>query len=773
MKFKNNISLKAGLSYAIVAIAMILIIALVYVNTRSLNAISTSVGEYARMQQHADSALAGMMADERESLQQLNEAMALSRRPGALRRRMDSLNSGKDSVVVHSKATETHHVSTTTVEVARSRRGFFHRLADLFHSSHSDTVSVRRDSTLAGVDTVARPVDVSHRVASILADAEREDHKMAQHDAVSVNSEMRYLKALTDAIAREQARKVTLLQAQERKIVSRSLADARRAQERLVMQLALLAAIAILLGAFLVWRIRRDVTREAAYRQALQEANEKIRRVMDQREQLLLTITHDIKAPAASIAGFTELLKEYTPSAKGRDLLNSVNASATHLSHLVADLLDYHRLESGEMALSETTFSPAQLFNVCVMGFHQRAQTKGLTLDADTSACKAMTCYGDAYRIRQIADNLLGNAVKYTDAGSILLTASIVGTTLRFQVRDTGRGMGSEECNMAFQPFKRLAAAQGTEGTGLGLSIVSRLTTLLGGTVSVNSEEGKGSTFSVTIPIKDVRRNTAVVKQEAAIVKQEKTTRKQASGDIRHLLILDDDPLQLRLLQETVRRIADKGWQVKTCGHVTEALTALHDIRPDILLVDIEMPEMSGIDFIQHIDHHGITTVAMTAHDASIIPQLHTAGFDACLLKPVKATELALILGSCKGHGEDDSSYHTTTQSSEQTDFLALFSDSEDRRQILEAVHTEVADFKHRLQSAIESSADKNIASTPPDRDLIVRTAHKLLPIAKMLNLDSVPILEQLTPQQIAAVSDRELTAKVKKVIQSLANCFQ
>ena len=281
MKFKNNISLKAGLSYAIVAIDMILIIALVYVNTRSLNAISTSVGEYARMQQHADSALAGMMADERESLQQLNEAMALSRRPGALRRRMDSLNSGKDSVVVHSKATETHHVSTTTVEVARSRRGFFHRLADLFHSSHSDTVSVRRDSTLAGVDTVARPVDVSHRVASILADAEREDHKMAQHDAVSVNSEMRYLKALTDAIAREQARKVTLLQAQERKIVSRSLADARRAQERLVMQLALLAAIAILLGAFLVWRIRRDVTREAAYRQALQEANEEIRRVMD------------------------------------------------------------------------------------------------------------------------------------------------------------------------------------------------------------------------------------------------------------------------------------------------------------------------------------------------------------------------------------------------------------------------------------------------------------------------------------------------------------
>lgn len=124
MKFKNNISLKAGLSYAIVAIAMILIIALVYVNTRSLNAISTSVGEYARMQQHADSALAGMMADERESLQQLNEAMALSHRPGALRRRMDSLNSGKDSVVVHSKATETHHVSTTTVEVARSRRGF-------------------------------------------------------------------------------------------------------------------------------------------------------------------------------------------------------------------------------------------------------------------------------------------------------------------------------------------------------------------------------------------------------------------------------------------------------------------------------------------------------------------------------------------------------------------------------------------------------------------------------------------------------------------------
>lgn len=129
---KNNISQKAAIAYTIVALALIVIIALVYSNTQSLGVIGQSVGEYAKMQQRSDSALEKMVKDERGSLRELTKAIALSRQPGALHQKVNSLNSGKDSVVVHPKTTEAHHASTTTVEVARSRQGFFRRLTDLF-----------------------------------------------------------------------------------------------------------------------------------------------------------------------------------------------------------------------------------------------------------------------------------------------------------------------------------------------------------------------------------------------------------------------------------------------------------------------------------------------------------------------------------------------------------------------------------------------------------------------------------------------------------------
>lgn len=741
---KNNISQKAAIAYTIVALALIVIIALVYSNTQSLGVIGQSVGEYAKMQQRSDSALEKMVKDERGSLRELTKAIALSRQPGALHQKVNSLNSGKDSVVVHPKTTEAHHASTTTVEVARSRQGFFRRLTDLFRKAHTDTVSVRRDSSKASIDTVRQPVDISRRVARILAEAEQEQQRTTHQRQQRVSGELNDLKAISSAIEKEQISKVERLRAQERNIVSRGLARAQQAHQRLVTQMMLLAVFAIVMTAILLWRIHHDVRQEQAYQEALKQANDEISRVMEQREQLLLTITHDIKAPAASISGFADLLKDYVPSQKGQELLQSLRNSANHLSRLVADLLDYHRLESGEMEVNEDSFALAELFGQCIAGMRQRANAKGLLLVADTSCCKNMVCTGDAYRIRQIADNLLSNAVKYTDEGSVSLRASLSEGMLRFAVKDTGRGMTHAECDMAFQPFKRLKGAQGIEGTGLGLSIVSRLVELLKGSVSIDTEPGKGTQVRVALPVKEIgplKDNTSKGNRLVAAPSYHNT------NNTHRLLILDDDPLQLQLLQELIRELSGKQWHVTSCSHITEALTALHDTRPELMLMDIEMPEMKGTDFIRHIDHHDMTVIAMTAHDESIVPQLRNAGFDGCLLKPVNAAKLATILG-CDSPGSD---------------FLNLYGmDAKDRQQIVDTLRGELQSFSRQLMAAIEKSQ--------PDRKAIAGIAHQLLPLAKMLGWKNIDRIMLLTTEHIKSVDDGLVKERVREVAKDIEN---
>ena len=262
----------------------------------------------------------------------------------------------------------------------------------------------------------------------------------------------------------------------------------------------------------------------------------------------------------------------------------------------------------------------------------------------------------DAFRIRQILDNLVSNAIKYTDRGSVTIQAQvseILGKpTLTLSVKDTGKGMTDEEKQKVFQAFTRLKSAQGIEGTGLGLSITQELVSLLGGEIILHSILGKGSTFIVTIPIEPAPKEEAQEmapsemkhdpSPDSAQDKEGQNSGSHQVTDIKKkpefanhkILILDDDKLQLQLLQEMLRRIVGDTWQVFACNHVMDALTTLHNEQPALMLMDIEMPEMNGMDMIAHINHTQMTVVAMTAHDTSILEQLLKAGFDDCLFKP-------------------------------------------------------------------------------------------------------------------------------------------
>lgn len=749
---KNNIPVKVSIGYAAVAIIMVLAIALVYGNTKSIIAINQASKEYIAKKNTADSTMTSLLKEEQENLRQLSDAMAGKPDKNYLREKMNSLNTGKDSVVVHSKAPQTHEAKSTTVEVVKTRKGFFRRLADAFKKEHAETLSVKKDSDMAVVDTVVTPVNVAENVADILQQIEKKENHEKRSHADNMNKEVEELKVVSTQLALRSAKQLSDVHQKERGAMQRAISQAMEARRDLLWQMGLLAIVTIAAVMVLIVVIWRDSKKEREYQESLEAANEEIQCVMNQRERLLLTITHDIKAPAASIAGFIDLMGDYVSSRKGMECLHNIKNSAVHLSHLVASLLDYHQLENGLMKVRPTTFSLVRLVAECVEGMRLRAEEKGLRLSYDTTKAEGLFL-ADAFRIRQILDNLVGNAIKYTDCGGVTvkaLVSKVMGKhQLTLSVKDTGKGMTTEDKRKVFRAFARLGNAQGIEGAGLGLSITKELVALLDGEIYVYSTVGKGSIFTVTIPVEPSK---------------EETTKKDARKAFANhkILILDDDKLQLQLIQEMLRRIVDDSWRVFACGHVVDALTTLHNERPALMLMDIEMPEMNGTEMIRHVNHAQMTVVAMTAHDNSIKGQLLEAGFDDCLFKPFGIDQLARILGKeAKGQVVADDTTPTDGPSSRFDSLVAFAGGDEDAaREIVSTVKEELARHLSDLKEMRES------AILPVEN--IGKVAHKLLPIASMTRMESVEALTALSPERIHGIGEGQIREYLKMVINEL-----
>ncbi|MBD9015854.1 MAG: response regulator [Prevotella sp.] len=798
---KNNIPIKVALGYSAIAIIMILAISLVYSNTKSIIAVNEASRDYIQKRSAADSTISSLLKEEQKNLKQLSDAMAGKPNKNYLHDKVKSLNTGKDSILVHSKAPQTHEAKKTTVEVLKTRKGFFRRLADAFKKEHAETLSVKQDSNRAVIDSVTTPVNVAGNVANILEQIDRKEKVETQDHKQNINREMEELKMVSAKLALRSAKHLSDVHQREKDAMQESISKAMEARKHLLWQMELLAIVAFLAIVVMIWLIWRDAKKERIYQENLEAANEEIQRIMNQRERLLLTITHDIKAPAASISGFIDLMKDYVSNPQGIECLQNIKNSAAHLSHLVASLLDYHQLENGLMKVQPTSFSPAQLVAESVEGMRLRAEEKGLEISFECkmkgmgtsdSPMKKEFFRADAFRIRQILDNLVSNAIKYTDQGSVTIQAQVSKVMgkpmLTLSVKDTGKGMTSEEKQKVFHAFTRLKSAQGIEGTGLGLSITQELVSLLGGEIILHSTQGKGSTFIVTIPVEPAPKEDTQDKTQTGIgddkaldsnpeEKENDSASPQVSEEKKKpefanhkILILDDDKLQLQLLQEMLRRIVGDTWQVFACNHVMDALTTLHNEQPALMLMDIEMPEMNGMDMIAHINHTQMTVVAMTAHDTSILEQLQKAGFDDCLFKPFSMEKLSDILG-IESQPQLDAQSETPSQpdlssqqkSNHQLDSLLAFAggDEEAAKEILDTVKQELAAHLENLKEAVEEES----LST----DRIGKAAHKLLPIATMIQMGCLEELKALSPEHIGKIEEAEIRAKLQVVITTLS----
>lgn len=683
--------------------------------------------------------------------------------------KMKALHSGRDSVVIHPRTAEQHDQRETVYEIVKTKKGFFRRLGDAFRRQHTDTVGMTRVQKRATADTVNHRVDIADSVANALAEIQQKQQRESGRQKERIAGRNSELQRVSILLAWRTGQLLEDIQNDEHTALRRVVDKAMNSRRTMIMRIAGLGLLAILSAAILVVYILRDIRRERRDRQRIIEAKAETERIMQQRERLLLTITHDIKAPAASIAGFIDLLAEYVDRPKAIGYLKSIGGSAQHLLQLVSALLDYHQLESGKVEIHEESFSPATLIRECVGGMQPQALEKGLLLESNINVADSMVCRSDAFRIKQIVNNLVGNAIKYTDEGKVTVSTAYMSGRLTIGVADTGCGMTPEEQQRVFNAFTRLPGAQRKEGVGLGLSIAREIVERLGGSINLVSRKGEGSKFTVVIPMEtangnDDKAETTIdieideTAEAGAEISQSNENRNSGDKSLR-ILIVDDDKLQLQLLLEMFARVEGILLDITSTTHACEAIQLAHDIKPDIVFTDIEMPEMNGNEIMKRIRENGMAMkfVAITAHEPSIMPKLRNEGFDACLFKPFSVETLAATICQITGHmvRVKEKQQDSTADSLRSALLPFTDGDAEAERQI-------IADICRSIDEYLELLGDAD------NSDSIAKAAHKAMPLLEMIKPGSNSWLTPITPEHIAETGDEERMELTKKLAERL-----
>lgn len=699
-----------------------------------------------RMSQRIDSLKAHLMMMSRNTVA-IMHAMARFAPGAALDRKVRSLREGGDSVVIVADSTQRRQETRTTVEVVRSRKGFFRRLADAFRKQYEDTVAVEEQTTMHA-DTALQRVDIAGDVAQALAEVQNEEQERHRDNSARLRDKV-WRQQRAGMVMTNRIQQI-ISQLREEEYATRQAAFDTDQQKRrdMLAHIVALSVISIVAAAILLYLVWRDNRRAERYREGLQHAK-------DETERLMLTITHDIKAPAASIAGFIDLLRDEMTAARaniGRtgEYLTNIKATADHLLRLVRALLDHRQMQEGTTTLRPVSFNASQLIEECVAGMEPLVRQRGLTLRCAADASCDRRCIADAFRLRQIMENLIGNAVKYTMEGGITVTASMQDRMLRICLADTGVGMTEEETERIFQAFTRLDSADGTEGTGLGLSITSEFVSLLGGTITVRSVKGEGTVFHIEIPVEEDNGEKDAVEESETV-----------QGTFRNILIVDDDPLQLRLVCELLGqlRAADGSpLQVTTLQSASRAFEILTTLRPDAMLVDVEMPEMDGRQLAERISDTAshIHLIAMTAHEPGIRPELIRAGFNDCLFKPIRRSDMIRALGLADSGA-------TTAATPYDTSALTAFADGDEeaKAEILRCFKEQMEELTGILDEGIENC----------DRRKIAHVAHKATPTLTMIGFKGQDILSALTPEHISEHDDEE-TLRLARRLRKLFGCL-
>ena len=433
-------------------------------------------------------------------------------------------------------------------------------------------------------------------------------------------------------------------------------------RERSFIQIGGLTGFVVLLLIISYIIIHRNITRIKRYKRETADLIEQLKQSVEQNEALIAsrkkavhTITHELRTPLTAITGYAGLIQKNFDADKTGIYIQNIQQSSERMREMLNTLLSFFRLDNGKEQPNISPCRISAIIHTIETEFMPIAMNKGLALIV-TNRTDAVVLT-DKERILQIGNNLLSNAIKFTENGGVSLTTDYNNGVLKLIVEDTGTGMTEEEQQRVFVAFERLANAAAKDGFGLGLSIVQRIVTMLGGTIRLESEKGKGSRFTVEIPMQTAGELPERINQ----------TRIHHDRAFHDVIAIDNDEVLLLMLKEMY---AQEGVHCETCTDAAELMEMIRRKEYSLLLTDLNMPEINGFELLELLrtsnvgNSRDIPVVVITASGSCGKEELMERGFSGCLLKPFSISELMEVSDKCAMQGNRN----------EKPDFTSLLS---------------------------------------------------------------------------------------------------
>ncbi|WP_286438640.1 ATP-binding protein, partial [Bacteroides acidifaciens] len=433
-------------------------------------------------------------------------------------------------------------------------------------------------------------------------------------------------------------------------------------RERSFFQIGGLTGFVLLLLVISYIIIHRNANRIKRYKQEttdligqLQKSGEQNEILIASRKKAVHTITHELRTPLTAITGYAGLMQKDCNTDKIKVYVQNIRQSSDRMREMLNTLLSFFRLDNGKEQPNISPCRISAITHIFETEFMPIAMNKGLALTVTNRTDEVVVT--DKERILQIGNNLLSNAIKFTENGGVSLRTDYDNGILKIIVEDTGTGMTNEEQQRVFGAFERLSNAAAKDGFGLGLSIVQRIVSMLGGTIRLESEKGKGSRFTVEIPMQTAGELPERINQ----------TRIHHDRAFHNVIAIDNDEVLLLMLKEMY---AQEGVHCDTCTDAAELMEMIRRKEYSLLLTDLNMPEINGFELLELLrtsnvgNSKTIPVVVTTASGSCSKEELMERGFSGCLLKPFSISELMEVSDKCAMKGNRN----------EKPDFTSLLS---------------------------------------------------------------------------------------------------